>query len=394
MGSTNRPHMMDDAMLRRLPRKFFVGRPSSDLRKRAFIMLVNNYHISFEQGSEELFLMITTNYHGAALQSICSQIRYITRCKQEEQNLSPISKKELVEICSRVSTSYQIFIGPFIVANLLQDVPKFVNIKREMRDRKISIDKCTGRILVDITNESIQIELNDNTVENILFETSKYPFASKLVPTYVKFALDEDIEMVQYIDSEVLNSHAAFDEQTIQETLQEFIMEFQGYQKSLLILDMDSLAGISCSHSHSSMGLSKSYSYSKPTLASWVFTTSKCAMQMGPGNIAHWLIVVSTSDFTLQSFKEMARFPQADFEIQKEKISKEESTVPVKCKQCDKYYLRSDNKPLDCVYHPRKVDPFAPNFDPKKFRFSCCNEQFPASSSTPSGCRSGPHIFE
>ena len=382
--------MMDDAMLRRLPRKFFVGRPSNVLREKAFSALRTQYNIPFESGCLENLLLITMNYHGAALNSICSRIRYKYNAILEE-NIRPsklITHKDIVEMCSSVSTSYQIQIGPFVVADIFQDRPEYI---RFTKSPKFDLKNCTGRIVVDLSRAegSVQVEMKNNTVLRVPFKSADFRFASNLVPTYVNFALEQQLEMIQYIDSEVLSSNAAFDEQTIQEILQEFTSEVKGYRKSLLVLDMDSLVGISSSQSFSSMGLSTSYSFSKQNLASWLFSTSKSVMQMGPRGIAHWVVVVISNQFCLDSFKELARFPKSDAEERNENVKKQDETEAVTCKNCERQFLRSENKPLECHYHLHKANRNDPHFDPDTFVHVCCGSKYQVNSV--SGCKQGYH---
>jgi transitional endoplasmic reticulum ATPase len=63
-SATNRLHMMDEAFLRRLSGKFFVGRPSSDARKTLL------QQIPFWMVEPELFHRLsiaTTNFSGSAI---------------------------------------------------------------------------------------------------------------------------------------------------------------------------------------------------------------------------------------------------------------------------------------------------------------------------------------
>ncbi|CAF1235695.1 unnamed protein product [Didymodactylos carnosus] len=62
--ATNRMHMMDDAFLRRMQGKFFVGRPSSQARK-AILSGIKSWHM--KPALLENLTMATTNFSGAAL---------------------------------------------------------------------------------------------------------------------------------------------------------------------------------------------------------------------------------------------------------------------------------------------------------------------------------------
>lgn len=62
--ATNRLHMMDEAFLRRMSGKFFVGRPSSEARKE-ILRGMKSWHMP--PTLLESLTMATTNFSGAAL---------------------------------------------------------------------------------------------------------------------------------------------------------------------------------------------------------------------------------------------------------------------------------------------------------------------------------------
>ena len=62
--ATNRLHMMDEAFLRRMSGKFFVGRPSSQARKK-ILSGIKPWHVT--PNILDKLTMATTNFSGAAL---------------------------------------------------------------------------------------------------------------------------------------------------------------------------------------------------------------------------------------------------------------------------------------------------------------------------------------
>lgn len=63
-SATNRLHMMDEAFLRRMSGKFFVGRPSAQARKR---ILDSIPKIILDTQIKQKLITATTNFSGAAL---------------------------------------------------------------------------------------------------------------------------------------------------------------------------------------------------------------------------------------------------------------------------------------------------------------------------------------
>lgn len=70
-AATNRLHMMDEAFLRRMSGKFFVGRPSSDARKRILNGIPGNM---LDASIREKLITATTNFSGAALRYMTNSL--------------------------------------------------------------------------------------------------------------------------------------------------------------------------------------------------------------------------------------------------------------------------------------------------------------------------------
>lgn len=69
-GATNRRNMMDEAFLRRMQAKVFVGRPSPAVRSNMLTPLVCKNSRVFTSKRLEDLVKITTNFSGAAISAL------------------------------------------------------------------------------------------------------------------------------------------------------------------------------------------------------------------------------------------------------------------------------------------------------------------------------------
>lgn len=126
----------------------------------------------------------------------------------------------------------------------------------------------SGRIIVNLHAEEegsplcIEYELiNRAELNNLFLEpivVDKLTQSSHIaIPQLISFAKRNKIEFIQYLDRESLN---AKDDSDLNSAILERIDELEYSKRSLLIINADSICGITPSLSESSMGVSKSYS--------------------------------------------------------------------------------------------------------------------------------------
>jgi len=82
LAATNRPQDLDDAVLRRLPKRLLVDMPDFEARLRILETLLKDETISFEEfGSREAFIhelaTITSSYTGSDLRNLCIAAAYL-----------------------------------------------------------------------------------------------------------------------------------------------------------------------------------------------------------------------------------------------------------------------------------------------------------------------------
>ena len=251
-GATNRRNMMDEAFLRRMQAKVFVGRPSPKIREKMLQPLLTKYSEIFPIRRIEFLVKITTNFSGAAVGALRSSIVV------EMENGPNISDATLLILADIAAREFNIWFGISTLPEICRLNPLMFSSK-EQDNYSLSLPNIfpTGRILVDYQDRKCLIELqNDATLEKKLdvHETSVLSLLSR----FIHGCSSRNIDTIQIIDLNFLTQQNAFDENQIFELLTTTFLECNEYNRSMLIFDIDSLIMLSISDSN--MSQSKSIS--------------------------------------------------------------------------------------------------------------------------------------
>jgi len=238
--------------------------------------------------------------------------------------------------------------------------------------------------------QNAYFEFRDRTAEMIGIPTAL--LSKDIIPLIAKFAVERDLDFIQLIDADVLASNAAYDEQTRMEVLTDRQQECRGYSKSLMIIDLDSLVGVSMSNSISNMGPSLSYSFVNQNLFSWACDTMNRSEILPNAGIERWTFVIVSNEFAKDSFRTMIKFPLTAEEKKQKITEKQESSVSVRCARCSKLFLRSDNKFGECKLHLDKPNKFLSKKEAQEYTHPCCSIAFDPQNNN--GCWIGEHIYD
>jgi hypothetical protein len=131
-----------------------------------------------------------------------------------------------------------------------------------------------------------------------------------VIPKIVEFATSRKIDFLLLMDQDFLLSNNAFDETKIMENITEKMQEFDCYDKSMLIIDVDSIAGMVSSTSHSSMGPSTSFSLADNKLYSKIihYANSKPKIL---NNSEYWVALISRNPELSKMIKHDLRWPKS-----------------------------------------------------------------------------------
>jgi SpoVK/Ycf46/Vps4 family AAA+-type ATPase len=123
-GATNRRNMMDEAFLRRMQAKVFVGRPSPATRKNMLNPLICKSK-NFTSKRIDALVKVTTNFSGAAVGALRSSIVV-------EMDRNPnINDRRLLELADTVARENNVWFGISTLPAICRLNPKIFDSKNE-----------------------------------------------------------------------------------------------------------------------------------------------------------------------------------------------------------------------------------------------------------------------
>jgi hypothetical protein len=216
-GATNRRNIMDEAFLRRMQAKCFVGRPSPQIRKKMLKPLLSDYSETFTSDYIDFLVKITTNFSGAAIGALMSSI-IVAMDKNHQPSI--FLKKILLELADKVAREFNCWFGIETLPAICHLYPKIFYSTDHQEEYSLKLPNMipSGRILIDLQYPKCFIELvNDTTFPKDLGneETSTLT----LLPRLINGCLSRNIDTIQIIDLNFLIKNNAFDEKQIFELL-------------------------------------------------------------------------------------------------------------------------------------------------------------------------------
>ncbi|CAF4812052.1 unnamed protein product [Rotaria socialis] len=268
LGATNRRNMMDEAFLRRMQGKCFVGRPSPKTREKMLQPLLlkdlrkcTSRHIDF-------LVRITTNFSGAAIHALRSSIVItLDQC----QSLEAFTNHTLLTLADAVAREFSCWFGMETLPSIFRLYPN-MNSMNNQQEYSLELPNhiASGRILVNLADRKCIIEFanEESSLELPLHpqETSTLTLLSR----FINGCSSRNIDTIQIIDLNFLIKNNAFEENQMFELLTTLFLECDEYNRSMLIFDIDSLIMLTPTDS----AMSKSVSISNIRL--YQFIREKC----------------------------------------------------------------------------------------------------------------------
>ncbi|CAF1244888.1 unnamed protein product [Rotaria sordida] len=374
--ATNRLHMMDEAFLRRMSGKFFVGRPSSHARK-SILSGMKSWHIP--PHLLESLTMATTNFSGAALRALR---RLITVHCIDMQRINPRYQLDyctMLQLADTTARQYRIVIGSGTLPTLLLRVadrnPLFENNQEprarfnDLVNKKNSV--YTGKIIVNLHGRRIDVEaINIDPItgecEKVVYLeylTDSETSIQELLERLTVYGKSRNVQLLQLIDLNLLSAESAYDEKEKFEILKERLDECAAYRRSMIVYDLDSLIGINKSEGNSSMGRSTNlslinhnvYTYVKDKfISAYIQSSTFSNNDQNKDTIVNeekWSVMVIRDPFLLRQFCDDVVFTRPVSEIEEEEAEMRRVDQLIKCVQCNDFYLEQDNKMGVCVHH-------------------------------------------
>ena len=362
-GATNRRNMMDEAFLRRMQAKVFVGRPSPATRKHMLNPLIYKSHF-FTSERINALVKITTNFSGAAVGALRSNI--VVEMDRNPQ----INDRRLLELADTVAREFNVWFGISTLPSICRLNPNLYDSQNggNHKENRFSLAfhdaYPSGRILIDLHNRKCLIELeeeNKSTIERNLDD--KETSVQSLLARLIQGCSTRNIDTIQVIDLNFLTKQNATEENQIFELLTTIFLECDEYNKSMLVFDIDSLIMLSKSDTDTS----KSTSISNIRL--YQFIREKCkttiverdnqqqqqtSCQTDAKPVEKWIVMIIKDTYlktTLVNDIEFKKTSAEDDEEAREEEKRLDDERSRRCPKCFKDYLPKDTKFGDCHYH-------------------------------------------
>ncbi|CAF2862951.1 unnamed protein product [Rotaria sp. Silwood2] len=216
LGATNRRNMMDEAFLRRMQAKCFVGRPSPQIRKKMLEPLLSVDANIFTSKCMDFLVKITTNFSGAAVGALKSSIIVA----MDTYQASGLTEKIFLDLADNAAREFSCWFSFGTLPEICRLYPNIFssNDQQEKYSLKLPNSFPTGRILVDLQDRKCLIELKDEaTVDDDLdFEETS---TMTLLSRFINGCSSRNIDTIQIIDLNFLTKNNAFEESQIFELL-------------------------------------------------------------------------------------------------------------------------------------------------------------------------------
>ncbi|CAF1435268.1 unnamed protein product [Adineta ricciae] len=354
LGATNRKTMMDEAFLRRMQTKVFVGRPSPRIREKMFEPLVYKDPKIFNKKCMEFLVRISTNFSGAALVALKSAILVSI-----DRRLT-IDEDTLSHIAERVALEYNFYFGSNTLPEIWRKNKAFFDGAFPTKYSLVIPDDMglpSGRVLIDLHERKRFLELQNResfTMEQDLND-NEIDFVS-IMPRLVHGCNSRNIDTLQIIDHSFLSKQNAFDEKTIFELLNATFDECKHYNRWMIIFHVDSLIILQKNESQFSSSTTiqnlQMYQFIKENSLMTLIEPKKSGDLGGPRE--QWIVLVVKNPELKSLLIDDIGFKQTkaqQVQEETEKIKQKDDEQERKCPKCLKNYIPAKVNYGSCHYH-------------------------------------------
>lgn len=148
LGATNRRNMMDDAFLRRMQAKCFVGRPSPKIRAKMLQPLFVKDTSIFTKQRVDFLVRITTNFSGAAVGALKSSLIVAYEQRRETQMITDHTFLSLADAAAR---EFNCWFGTDTLPGIFRLYPSlYSDTDQQEYSLQLTDGQPSGRILVNL----------------------------------------------------------------------------------------------------------------------------------------------------------------------------------------------------------------------------------------------------
>ncbi|CAF0774751.1 unnamed protein product [Adineta steineri] len=217
LGATNRRNMMDEAFLRRMQKKCFVGRPSPKIRETMLQPLLLKSSRALTSQHIDFLVKITTNFSGAAIEALKGNIvSAIDQCQPGET----LTDHAFLTLADCIAREYSCWFGMETLPSIFR-LYSNMNSSFDQQEHSLELREHipSGRILVNLLDQKCVIEFANEEASLELDFQSQETSILTLLSRFINGCSSRNIDTIQIIDLNFLIKNNAFEENQIFELL-------------------------------------------------------------------------------------------------------------------------------------------------------------------------------
>jgi hypothetical protein len=387
-AATNRKTDMDQAVLRRLEAKFYVGVPDPDARRELILgklsipelqVCASGDGLARTPSSQQaeradsmmsLLVKVTTNFSGANVAKLCSRVQLDY---ERFRAVNPALCAEAIKSAKNVCEEEVVMVGDRFIPDLLEGYAD------DGRDNDAQVQSlaafliknqgvCDGKMFADLSESNEEIQTEKGTVELQLkvrdtkgrstkevwgrggdndreagFDWGKqYPedALDVLITALVQFACHEDIKasLIKVITGSTMRRAKKYDENAMISELESVMSECQEEENAIICLEVSSLVRVQMTE----FGGEDRPQILHPRLMFAIIDVVRKHRKSD----STWICIASCNPYATQQMKTELRWPTTLREDQQQKMLKAET----RCVRCGaKFSELSDDH--SCRYH-------------------------------------------
>lgn len=304
------------------------------------------------------------NFTAAAIIALSQSIVELGR----NEEITKENEDSILDFIIKVSYELKIKFGSLSLTEIIKNNKYLMNKFEETINCEDIIpinQNLQGLILVDFANKELKFATKPKDkliyyeikISKFFPGVSEAEFGGKnqipwhiLYPFFAMFAYHKfiKIDSLQLINSAYLNGEKATEDKEMIEKIQEITDELKMYDKSMLVLDFDSLAGCIPSVSSSSMGDSHSYNLQNPKMFKYILDFTKNC-KYSPKEM-FWTIVLAKEKYIHNLIKNDLGIEESKSYLEREEKIKREN-FNLECLRCHNKFNLDSNIKHECKVH-------------------------------------------
>ncbi|KAG2370744.1 hypothetical protein C9374_014267 [Naegleria lovaniensis] len=188
----------------------------------------------------------------------------------------------------------------------------------------------------------------------------------EVIQMILGFGVHSNMDAVYLMDANTFYANNLTDESQILRFIESTVTECREYHRSMMILDLDSIAEVTKEFTglkeHETTAANSSLSAFSPSFSyrmlrnETVYRIFRLIHSITQTNISPklWFTILSSDQYLIDLFKNKCRWPECAEELEKvQQFEKANEKKPLTCKNCRKQFFEDENEESSCRYHTK-----------------------------------------